>query len=94
MNQENNAVLSVLAGKMVTKTFSDLLIEYYKMKEANPYIDIRLGQYFCNLFIKSQWSVLFYEDDDKVSERIIYKYMLDNQWTGSLESYHIKHVRS
>lgn len=90
MNQENNAVLGQMVKGMVFMTFNELLSTYYTLKESNPYRDVRLGQYFCNEYVKTNWPILYYEDEDSVAERIIYKYMLDNQWGGSLESYHLK----
>lgn len=43
---------------MATKAFIDFLSFHYKDRKG-----MRLGQHFCNLYIKKKWPELFYGED-------------------------------
>ncbi len=59
-------------------SFNELLDDYY----ANAG-NIRLGQYFCNQYIKKQWPTLFYADFDKACS-LITNWLRDNNYIDEL----------
>nr|DAH57286.1 MAG TPA: hypothetical protein [Caudoviricetes sp.] len=44
----------------------------------------RLGQAFCNDFIKQPWPELYYEEDVNKAETEIYYWLCDNQYIEQL----------
>ena len=52
-------------------------LEEYIERHARKKDHIRLGQRFCNDFIKGNWPELFYCEDDDAAECMIKKYMFD-----------------
>jgi len=56
-----------------------LMSEYYKENRHE-----RLGQYFCNRYIKQAWPELFHERDASAAADMIEKWLVDNQYTDTL----------
>ncbi len=56
-------------------TYYAWLQNYYSNRKSE-----RLGQAFCNDFIKGPWPELFYELDMKKAEAIISKWLFDNHY--------------
>lgn len=51
-------------------------VEYSVMKKCNQ----RLGQWFCNNYIKGQWPELFYCTDTSEAEAMIQEWLEDHQY--------------
>lgn len=45
---------------------------------------VRLGQYFCNTYIKGSWPELFYEEDEEKAAEIIRTWLVDHQYTDTM----------
>lgn len=45
---------------------------------------LRLGQYFCNLFVKESMPELYYEADDEKAKSLICKWLERHQYTDNL----------
>jgi len=58
------------------------LAKFVKSHYANPQ-NIRLGQRFCNMYIKGQWPELFYCNDAK-AKILIGQWLVDNQYFDQL----------
>jgi hypothetical protein len=58
-------------------------VESYKC-DAEAQAHLRLGQYFCNTYIKESFPELYYESDDNVAAEIIEKWLADHQYTEEL----------
>lgn len=56
-------------------TYYAWLQDYFQNRRSE-----RLGQAFCNDFIKGPWPELFYETDLKKAEAMIGKWLLDNHY--------------
>ena len=62
------------------------------------YRNLRLGQYFCDRYIKSSWPDLFYCEDYAKCVHLISKWLEDNQYLDSMpktlksfeEAYNVK----
>ena len=46
--------------------------------------DQRLGQYFCNTYIKQPWPELYYEEDGETAFDMIAEWLQDNQYYDKL----------
>lgn len=53
-----------------------------KHKHLYPNNEIRLGQYFCNEYVKDSWPNLFYEEDDKSSQALIQLWLNSNRYAN------------
>lgn len=53
-----------------------------KIQEKAAY-EYRLGQYFCNTYIKQSWPELFYANDEK-AESLIRTWLEENCYTETL----------
>lgn len=60
-------------------TYYAWLQDYFQNRKSE-----RLGQAFCNDFIKGPWPELFYETDLKKAEAIIGKWLLDNHYINDM----------
>lgn len=60
-------------------TYYAWLQDYFQNRKSE-----RLGQAFCNDFIKRPWPELFYETDLKKAEVIIGKWLLDNHYVNDI----------
>lgn len=56
-------------------------LHYHKF---NQYDNQRLGQRFCNLFIRHEWTELFYQINEAEAARLIDKWLTDHQYTDNL----------
>lgn len=45
---------------------------------------LRLGQRFVNLYVRGQWTSLFYESDDRLALETIKQYLVDLQYGDSM----------
>lgn len=45
---------------------------------------LRLGQYFCNTYIKGSWPELFYEKNDNKAAEMIRVWLADHSYTDSM----------
>ena len=67
------------------KSLTTLLVNYHSSQDK--VCGIRLGQYFCNKYVKGQWSELFYcEDEDKCIDMVT-QYLEDTCHTDKLPFY-------
>ena len=67
------------------KPLTTLLVNYHSSQDK--VCGIRLGQYFCNKYVKGQWPELFYcEDEDKCIDMVT-QYLYDNCNTYELPEY-------
>ena len=67
------------------KSLTTLLNKYHSSQDKD--CGIRLGQYFCNKYVKGQWPELFYcEDEDKCIDMVT-QYLYDNCHTDELPEY-------
>ena len=67
------------------KSLTTLLVNYHSSQDK--VCGIRLGQYFCNKYVKGQWPELFYcEDEDKCID-IVTQYLYDTCHTDKLPFY-------
>jgi hypothetical protein len=55
-----------------------------RYKDAGALKHLRLGQHFCNLFIKSPWPELYNEEDLARSTSLITQWLEDNQYYDEL----------
>lgn len=66
----------------MSKAFAKLQEMYACDFEAPQHL--RLGQYFCNLFIRESWPALYYEADDAVASALIFEWLERHQYTDDL----------
>lgn len=65
----------------MTKAFENLK----EMYACDPNAEhLRLGQYFCNLFIKESTPALYYEGDDAKAGALIREWLERHQYTDNL----------
>jgi len=64
------------------KSLTTLLVNYHSSRDK--VCGIRLGQYFCNKYIRSNWPQLFYCQDDTRSIEMITQWLVDNCYENSL----------
>lgn len=55
-----------------------------KIQAARTSPSVRLGQYFCNTYIKGSWPELFYEEDEEKAAEIIRTWLVDHQYTDTM----------
>jgi hypothetical protein len=60
----------------------DKFTELYKSDPSAPHL--RLGQFFCNLYIRESWPELYYEADDSKAAALICDWLERHQYTDSL----------
>lgn len=59
-----------------------LVYEYHcKSSEARH---LRLGQWFCNNYLKQPWPELYYQEDEKKAEEMIEKWLDDHQYVRNV----------
>lgn len=51
-------------------------------REGRPHL--RLGQYFCNEYVKYSWPELYYEEDNRKAIRMITTYLTHYQYENEL----------
>lgn len=64
-------------------TFCTALSQFVNNHNKNPECQ-RLGQHFCNVYIKGQWSELFYCEDPARSRDMINQWLVDHQYEDQL----------
>jgi len=62
--------------------FAKFIIIHYSDVEARTHL--RVGQHFCNLFIKNPWAELYHERDLEKTATLISQWLLDNQYYEEL----------
>lgn len=65
----------------MTKAFEEFKEMYARAHDAEH---LRLGQYFCNLFIRESWPELYYEADDAEANALICEWLERHQYTDAL----------
>ena len=63
---------------MIKSTYHQFLLLHYPNLSK-----LRLGQRFCNMYIKNSWPELFYADDETAS-LLIQQWLVDNHYTTQL----------
>lgn len=64
----------------MTKSFGEFCRIHFQQKDQS----VRLGQRFCNFYIKGQWPELFYEENEQKAAKMIQKWLADNCYFDSL----------
>lgn len=54
---------------------SDILLKLLRYQRDNEASYCRVGQFFCNKYIKGVWTELYYEENDRFSATLIAGYM-------------------
>lgn len=68
----------MMLSKSCAKILRDFEIEQQKVPSY------RLGQYFCNMYIKGQWPELFYVEDRQKCLIMIEKWLKDNCYENDM----------
>lgn len=68
----------MILSKTCAKILRDFEIEQQKV------MSYRLGQHFCNLYIKGQWPELFYGEDRQKNLIMIEKWLKDNCYKNDM----------
>lgn len=68
----------MILSKTCAKILRDFEIEQQKV------LSYRLGQYFCNMYIKGQWPELFYGEDRQKNLIMIEKWLKDNCYQNDM----------
>jgi hypothetical protein len=68
----------MILSKTCAKILRDFEIEQQKV------MSYRLGQHFCNMYIKGQWPELFYGEDRQKNLIMIEKWLKDNCYQNDM----------